>query len=177
MPLSPDQIDSVNLPRATIGGYKAGPTTDLLHRVSWDYRQIVHEHAVALKEAEQLRMRVAELEQELRRAEQAVNERRDPDELTRVVLSAAQRAAREVREASRQEAETTLRKAQRRAAELERQVANRRAREVREMAALETTRARLQDDMRRALESLKSELIEHEPRRADRAGSPAVTVH
>jgi cell division septum initiation protein DivIVA len=176
MPLSPDQIDSANLPRATIGGYKAGPTTDLLHRVSWDYRQIVHQHDVVLEEAELLRMRVAELEQELQRAKQAVNERRDPDELTRVVLSAAQRAAREVREAARQEAETTLRKARRRTAELERQVANRRAREATELAALEATRARLQEEMRSALESLKCELIEQEPRPADQPESATITV-
>ena len=36
MPLSPDEIDAVHLPRATVGGYKARPTADLLNRVSWD---------------------------------------------------------------------------------------------------------------------------------------------
>jgi cell division septum initiation protein DivIVA len=176
MSLSPDQIDSANLPRAALGGYKAGPTADLLHRVSWDYRQIVHEHAVVVEEARLLRMRVAELEEELQRAYQTVNERRDPDEVTRVVLSAAQRAAHEVREAARQEAETTLRKARRRAVDLERQVTNRRAREVREMAALEATRACLHEEMRSALESLKSTLIEQEPQPADRPESAPVTV-
>src|SRR5262245_3667249 len=90
MSLSPDQIDSANLPRAAIGGYKAGPTADLLHRVSWDYREVMHQHAMVVEEAKLLRVRVAELEQELQSANQAVNERRDPDEVTRVVLSAAQ---------------------------------------------------------------------------------------
>ena len=173
MSLSPDQIESANLPRATIGGYKARPTADLLHRISWDYREMLHQHAVIVEEAKLLRMRVAELEQELLRANQAVNERRDPDEVTRVILSAAQRAAREVREAARQEAETTLRKARRRAVDLERQVAKRRALEVREMAALEATRASVHEEMRNALESLKFTLIEQE---APAGGSARVTV-
>jgi cell division septum initiation protein DivIVA len=177
MPLTPDQIESAKLPRATIGGYKFGPTTDLLHRVSWDYRQIVHQHAVVVEEANLLRVRVAELEQELQKAKQAVDERRDPDELTRVVLSAAQRTAREVREAARQEAETTLRKARRRAAELERQVTNRRTREVRELAALEAARASVHEEIRSALESLKSALVdEQELPPVDRPVSGAVRI-
>jgi cell division septum initiation protein DivIVA len=177
MPLTPDQIESAKLPRATIGGYKVGPTTDLLHRVSWDYRQIVHQHAVVVEEANLLRVRVAELEQELQKAKQAVDERRDPDELTRVVLSAAQRTAREVREAARQEAETTLRKARRRAAELERQVTNRRTREVRELAALEAARESVHDEIRSALESLKSALVdEQELPPVDRPVSGAVRI-
>ena len=86
MPLSPDEIESANLPRARLGGYKARPTAALLRRVSWDYRQMLHQHAAIVEEARQLRVRVAELEQELQEAKQAVNKRRDPDELTRVVL-------------------------------------------------------------------------------------------
>ena len=111
MPLSPDEIEAAYLPRARLGGYKAGPTAALLRRVSWDYRQIVHQHRAVAEEVRQLRVRIAELEQELQEAQQAVSKRRDPDELTRVVLAAAQRTAREVREAAKQEAETTLRKA------------------------------------------------------------------
>jgi len=175
MSLSPDQIDSAKLPRATIGGYKAGPTADLLHRVSWDYRQIVHQHAEVVEEAKLLRMRVAELEQELETVNRAVNERRDPDEVTRVVLSAAQRAAREAREAARQEAETTLRKARQRAVDTERQLAKSRERALRELATLETTRSSLHEQMRSGLESLKSALVEEEPP-ADRGKSPTVAV-
>ena len=100
MPLTPDEIDAVHLPRATVGGYKARPTADLLNRVSWDYRQIVHQHGVVVEEAKQLRARVAELEQELQGAKQAADERRGLDELARDVLATARRAARELREAA-----------------------------------------------------------------------------
>ena len=174
MPLSPDEIDAVHLPRATVGGYKARPTTDLLNRVAWDYREIVHQHGVVVEEAKQLRARVAELEQELQEAKQAADERRDLDEQTRVVLATAQRAARELREASRQEAEATLRKARRRGVDVERQLANRRERALKEIAALEATRSCLYEEMHSALESLKSALLEPEQRPADQPESTAL---
>ena len=172
MPLTPDEIDAVHLPRATVGGYKARPTADLLNRVSWDYRQIVHQHGVVVEEAKQLRARLAELEQELQGAKQAADERRDLDELARDVLATAQRAAREVREAARQEAETTLRKARRRGVDAERQLANRRERALKEIAALEATRSCLYEEMHSALESLKSALVEQWP--ADQPESTAL---
>ena len=168
MSLSPDDIEAAYLPRARLGGYKAGPTAALLHRVSWDYRQVVHQHRTVAEEVRQLRVRVAELEQELQEAQQAVSKRRDPDELTRVVLAAAQRTAREVREAAKQEAETTLRKARQRAAEQERRLTNSRERALEELAALEATRSSLHEQMRSGLESLKSALVEEEPQPADR---------
>lgn len=168
MSLSPDEIEAAYLPRARLGGYKSGPTAALLHRVSWDYRQIVHQHRAVAEEVRQLRLRVAELEQELQEAQQAVSKRRDPDELTRVVLAAAQRSAREVREAAKQEAETTLRKARHRAAEEERRLAKSRERALKELAALEATRSSLHEQMRSGLESLKSALVGEEPRPADR---------
>ena len=55
MSLSPDEIEAAYLPRARVGGYKARPTAALLHRVSWDYRQIVHQHGAVAEEVEQLR--------------------------------------------------------------------------------------------------------------------------
>ena len=174
MPLTPDEIDAVHLPRATVGGYKARPTADLLNRVSWDYRQIVPQHGVVVEEAKQLRARVAELEQELQGAKQAADERRDFDELARDVLATAQRAARELREAARQEAETTLRKARRRGADAERELANRRERALKEIAALEATRSCLYEEMHSALESLKSALVEQEQRAADQPESTAL---
>lgn len=174
MPLTPDEIDAVHLPRATVGGYKARPTADLLNRVSWDYRQIMHQHDEVVEEVRQLRARVAELEQELQEAKQAADGRRDLDELTRVVLATAQRAARELREAARQEAETTLRKARRRGVDAERQLANRRERALKEIAALEATRSCLYEEMHSALESLKSALVEQEQRPADQPESTAL---
>jgi cell division septum initiation protein DivIVA len=174
MPLSPDEIDAVRLPRATVGGYKARPTADLLNRVSWDYRQIVHQHDVVVEEAKQLRARVAELELELQEVKQAADGRRDLDELTRVVLATAQRASRELREAARQEAETTLRKARSRGVDVERQLANRRERALKEIAALEATRSYLYEEMHSALESLKSALVEQDQRPADKPESTAL---
>ena len=176
MPLSPDEIEAAYLPRARLRGYKAGPTSALLHRVSWDYRQILHQHSAAVEEVRQLRARVGELEQELQEAQQAVCNRRDPDELMRVALAAAQRAARELREAARQEAEATLRKARHRAVEDERQLANSRERALKELAALEATRSSLQEQMVSRLESLKSTLVGQERRSADRGESAAVGV-
>ena len=44
MPIDPEEIGPANLPRTSLGGYKSGPTDDLLKRVAWDYRQLVHEH-------------------------------------------------------------------------------------------------------------------------------------
>jgi cell division septum initiation protein DivIVA len=174
MPLSPDEIDAVHLPRATVGGYKARPTADLLNRVSWDYRQVVHQHGEVVEELEQLRARVAELELELQEVKQAADGRRDLDELTRVVLATAQRAARELREAARDEAETTLRKAHRRELDVERQLSNRRERALREIAALEATRSSLYEEMQSALESLKSALVEQEQRPSDQPESTAL---
>ena len=174
MPLSPDEIDAVHLPRATVGGYKARPTADLLNRVSWDYRQIVHQHGEVVEELEQLRARVAELELELQEVKHAADGRRDLDELTRVVLATAQRASRELREAARQEAETTLRKAHRREVDLERQLASRRERALKEIAALEATRSCLHEEMQSALESLKSALVEQQQRPADQPESTAL---
>jgi methanogenic corrinoid protein MtbC1 len=94
------------------------------------------------------------------------------DELTRVVLATAQRAARELRETARQEAETTLRKARRRGVDAERQLANRRERALKEIAALEATRSCLYEEMHSALESLKSALVEQRP--ADQPESTAL---
>jgi cell division septum initiation protein DivIVA len=176
MPLSPDEIEATYLPRARVGGYKAAATADLLRRVSWEYREILHQHRAVVEEVSQLRVRVAELEQELQEAKQAVSNRRDPDELMRVALAAAQRAAREVREAARQEAETTLRKARQRAVGDRRELANSRERALKELAALEATRSSLHEQMRSGLESLKSELVEQEPRPADRGESATVAV-
>jgi cell division septum initiation protein DivIVA len=119
MPLDPKEISAASLPRSPLGGYKAGPTAELLKRVAWDYMQLVHKDAKHAETVERLTRRIDELEAQVAALQTMLDGHKDPDELARTVLAMAQRTSRELREAARSEGEAALKKARARAEELE----------------------------------------------------------
>ncbi len=114
MPLNPDEIDPEVLPRASVGGYKSGPVKQLLKRVAWDYRQLLHDNHQLRGQLAELEVRACELERQLERFERE-SRRKQPDELARQALAASQRAARELRESTREACEIAIKKARTRA--------------------------------------------------------------
>jgi cell division septum initiation protein DivIVA len=119
MPIDPEEIGPASLPRTSLGGYKAGPTDELLKRVAWDYGQLVHEHRTLEVATDQLRRHAEELEAQVASLQGQLEERRDPDEISRTLLGAAQRAARELRDSARTDCEAMLKKAHGRASQIE----------------------------------------------------------
>jgi len=146
VPLNPDEIDPEVLPRASVGGYKSGPVKQLLKRVAWDYRQLLHDNHQLRGQLAELEVRACELERQLERFERG-SRRKQPDELARQALAASQRAARELRESTREACEIAIKKARTRADQLARE----NARAVAELRELERLR-------RAAVERLRSSL-------------------
>jgi cell division septum initiation protein DivIVA len=149
MPLRPDEIDPELLPRASVGGFKPGPVAELLKRIAWDYRQLLHDN-------QQLHERLAELQdhaEELARQLEAQQSRKSPDELARQTLAASQRAARELRESTRLECEAALKKARMRAKQIEQE----HARAVAALRELQDLRRTMQERLR----SLLTAALEH----------------
>jgi cell division septum initiation protein DivIVA len=141
--LRPEEIDSDLLPRASIGGFKPGPVAELLKRVAWDYRELLHAN-------QQLHERLVELQdhaEELERQLEAHQLRKPPDELARQTLAASQRAARELRESTRQECEAALKKTRVRAKQIERE----HARAMAELRELQALRRKMQERLRSSL--------------------------
>ncbi len=105
MPPDSTDADPRSLPRS-FRGYNRNATEELFRRVAWDYGVLAGEHR-KLKQA---------LEDQ-----QPPPARRHTDGVAEAqsLLAAAQKAARELREATRVECEQALRKARGRAAELE----------------------------------------------------------
>jgi cell division septum initiation protein DivIVA len=142
--LRPEEIDSENLPRGSLGGFKPGPVEELLKRVAWDYRQVLHDNKQLHDQLEELQDRAAELERQL----QVV--RKPPDELARQTLAASQRAARELRESTRQECEAALKNARSRAKRIDRE----HSRALAELRALEELRRTTQERLRASLQAV-----------------------
>ena len=66
--IDPDEINAARLPRTLLGGYERGPTDDLLRRVAWDYRQVVHERRELVEALDELTGRIVKLEGQVARA-------------------------------------------------------------------------------------------------------------
>jgi len=148
VPLKPEEIDPELLPRANIGGFKPGPVEELLKRVAWDYRQLLHQNHQLHSQLEELQAGVEEVEREL----EALHSRKPPDELARQAFAASQRAARELRESTRQECEDALKKTRARAKQIDREFARAEA-ELRELQDLRRTlQERLRSSLNAALE-------------------------
>lgn len=147
MALRPEEIDPENLPRGSLGGFKPGPVEELLKRVAWDYRQILHDNKQLHDRLEELQDRAAELERELETLRES---RKPPDELARQTLAASQRAARELRESTRQECEAALEKARSRVKRIDRE----HSRAVAELRALQELRRTTQERLRSSLQAL-----------------------
>ena len=157
MPLNPDEIDPDLLPRTRAGGLKAGPVEELLKRVAWDYRQLLHDRQQLHDDKQQLHEQVAELEARAwkleRQLERLASEERQkqPDELARQVLAAAQRAARELRESAREQSELALKKARGHAEQIEEETYRDHSRAVAELRELEARRRAIQERLRASL--------------------------
>jgi len=151
VPLKPEEIDPELLPRASIGGgFKPGPVEELLKRVAWDYRQLLHQNHQLHSQLTDLQARAEEMEQEL----VVLQARKPPDELARQAFAASQRAARELRESTRQECEDALKKARARAKQIDREFARAEA-DLRDLQELRrTVQARLRASLNAALEQV-----------------------
>jgi len=154
MPIDPEEIGPANLPRTSLGGYKSGPTDDLLKRVAWDYRQLVHEHRTLEDAADQLGRRADELEAQVRSLQGLLEEHRDPDEISRTLLGAAQRAARELRDSARNDCEAMLKKAQRRAGQIEAEAQKQTAAASAELARLQQLGSQVRQELRSTLDTI-----------------------
>jgi cell division septum initiation protein DivIVA len=175
MPIKPEQVNASKLPTA-LRGYDRDATDELLRRVAWDYLQVERAHTTAAEEADSLRQRVAELEQDLgsqqerfdhelrertarleaevERMRRVLREHEQRDEMTRRLLVSAQRSAREMREAARAECESLLKAAQRRATEIEGEARTSLRHSLREVERLRKLEGDLKDQLRRMLESV-----------------------
>jgi cell division initiation protein len=151
VPMMPEEIDPGLLPRASVGGFKPGPVHELLKRVAWDYRQLVHDNKQLQTQLTELQERAEGFERQL----EALHDRKPPDELARQALAASQRAARELRESTRRQCEVALKKARRRANRIDRDKARAEA-ELRELQKLRrTARERLRSSLNAALQQVE----------------------
>jgi cell division septum initiation protein DivIVA len=176
--IGPNEID-VELPRALVGGLKQGPTEELLHRVAADYAQLYDENRKLKAAIDRLELRAKEpvaapeangapetngapqavpapIEQVV--AQPAVREHREVDDLARVVLGAAQRAAREMRESARLDCELMLKKASTRAHEIERAAERARAEKEGDLQQLEALRRETAARMRASLRTILGDI-------------------
>jgi cell division septum initiation protein DivIVA len=154
MTLNPEEISATNLPRGPLGGYKAGPTEELLKQVAWDYGQLVHEFAKAAETVERLTGRCGELEAQVASLQTVLAGYKDSDEVAHALIASAQRAARELRESARSEGEALLRKARSRAKEIEVEAQKRSGASVAAATQLKELRERVRDQLRETLDSM-----------------------
>src|SRR5262249_37989322 len=127
MPLDPNEIEPANLPRRLLGGgFKVAPTVELLKRVAWDYRELLHELRALSDEVAGARQSEVdarkpgdEIKAELETLHTEVALYRERDVAARDLLSTAQHAARERRDSARREAESVLKAARLRARQIE----------------------------------------------------------
>ena len=154
MPLDPKEISAAGLPRSPLGGYKAGPTVELLKRVAWDYMQLVHECAKHAETVERLTRRTDELEAQVAALQTLLDGHKDPDELARTLLAMAQRAAHELRESTRSEGEATLKKARVRAQEIESEAQKRISASMADVTQLKQLRERVRAQLHETLDSM-----------------------
>ena len=151
VPLNPDEIDAERLPHASVGGFKAGPVEDLLKRVAWDYRELLHDNRRLHETVAQLQARTEELERQIDALESAAARQKQPDELARQALAASQRAARELRDSARRDSELALKKARGRAERIERQFHRENTRAVAEVRRLQELQRALQERLQSSL--------------------------
>jgi cell division septum initiation protein DivIVA len=154
MPLDPEEIGPASLPRTSLGGYKAGPTDELLKRVAWDYGQLLHEHRTLEVAADLLRTRADELEAQVASLEGLLEERRDPDEISRTLLAAAQRAARELRDSARSDCEAMLKKAHGRARQIEAEAQKQTGAASADLLRLQQLGAQVRKELRSTLDTI-----------------------
>jgi len=160
-----NDIDIERLPRALVGGLRREPVEELLRRVEWDYSQLCFEHE-KLKEMGERRgpghveapdvpqAEVAATIDEVEARPVRQGRPREPDELARIALAAAQRAAREMRESARDDCELMLKKARSRIQKLERDFERAKATNNAELEELDAMMSEIREQMRSALQTI-----------------------
>jgi cell division septum initiation protein DivIVA len=106
---------------------------------------------------EELRQQREALEAEVARLKSALAAHEDRDELTRALLSNAQRASRELRDAARAECEALLKAARKRATEIEEEAHASVRQSSLEVSRLRTIEHDLREQLRRTLQSVIGE--------------------
>lgn len=154
--LRPEDLKISALPRSPLGHLKTEAVEELLQRAAWDYREALAQNHQLSTKVEHLTQRVDELTAEMGSLEEAATKRKNPDELARALLTAAQRTARVERDAARQEAESTLKKARTRADRIEKDMARRTEQHLGELARLEA----LREDVIRQLRALLQDVAD-----------------
>ena len=152
--LRPEDLNISALPRSPLGHLKTEAVEELLQRAAWDYREVLAQNHQLSTKVEQLTQRVDELTGEIGSLEEAAAKRKNPDELARALLAAAQRTARAERDAARQEAESTLKKALKRADRIEKDVARRTEQHLDELARLQELREDVIKQLRALLQDV-----------------------
>ena len=166
--LRPEDLNISALPRSPLGHLKTEAVEELLQRAAWDYREALSQNQQLSTQNQQLStqnqqlsttvehltQRVDELTAEIGSLEEEATTRKNPDELARALLAAAQRTARAERDAARQEAESTLKKARTRAERIEQDVARRTEQHLDELARLEALREDVIKQLRALLQDV-----------------------
>ena len=129
----------MDLPRALVGGIKRDAVEDLLRQIARDYRRLEAENARLWQTLEGLEHRPKESPQDER-----------SEDMSAIVLSLAQRAARELRESTREECELMLKKARVQADRIERELDT----SVAELEEIHALRSELCDQLRSSLHAL-----------------------
>jgi cell division septum initiation protein DivIVA len=155
MPIRPEDLSVSGLPRTSLpGGLKTEAVDDLLRRAAWDYQEALAQLRQFAETVQEQARRIEELEARLASGGADAGARKDPDELGRTLLEAAQRAARERREEARREAELLLKKAARRAERIELDTRRRLENSLAEVEELEAFRAEISRGLRSTLETI-----------------------
>jgi cell division septum initiation protein DivIVA len=152
--LRPEDLNISALPRSPLGHLKTEAVEELLQRAAWDYREVLAQNQQLSTKVEHLTQRVDELTAEIGSLGEAATKRKNPDELARALLAAAQRTARAERDAARREAESTLKKARTRAERIEKDVARRTEQHLDELARLEALREDVIKQLRALLQDV-----------------------
>jgi cell division septum initiation protein DivIVA len=173
VPLDPEQIGTAGLARDPVGGYKPRPVAEFLKRVAWDYRLLLEENKSLAEAADGLRRRMQELESQIDGLEHELARRRDPGDVSRAMLAAAQRIAGELRASARSDGEAALKKARARARSIEAEARRRVDAEAEAERVAEHVRARLQAALDAMLAETPEETAAGNPP-ADEAGLRAV---
>ena len=91
--LTPEEIETVDLPRAMVGGYDRRSTDDVLRRIAWDMRALIQERLLLEEEMQRLKSELSRSERES------------------AAVIATQAEAQEMQETARRDSELMLRNA------------------------------------------------------------------
>jgi cell division septum initiation protein DivIVA len=164
--LKPQDISGATLPGA-MRGYSRAATDDLLKRVAWDFLQLSHDRDTLFEESARLKERNEELEQQVAALHELLSRQVDREDVSRVLLTNAQRTARELRDATRRECELALKKARERAASLQQSAQLELKGVERDLTELAELREDLHRRLRQSIETIMGGREDTWPQRPD----------